>query len=75
MNTTTQQLRAMGFDVRMWHADKAVPSLAPLIQITDSTGITFYMPESATLEQCLARYQQKLDDFKSAETMVKQNEL
>lgn len=61
--TTSDQLRTMRFDVVhriMPHADGDV-----MFQITDSTGITLYMPDSATLEQCLARYQENLKQFEA----------
>jgi hypothetical protein len=51
------ELAGLGFDVKAWGAD---------FQITDSTGVTFYMPKAATLEQCLERYAQKLEQFKAA---------
>lgn len=58
------ELRKMGFDVKPW-----MPPVTrnPWMQITDSTGITFYMLESATLDECLARHKQKQDEFKLAD--------
>ena len=74
MNThqisTVEALQLLGFDVKLqWHAGRN------WLQITDANAVTFYTEKSATLNDCLTRYQQKQDEFKAAETMVKQNEL
>lgn len=61
----TEQLRAKGFDVEEWQMPSATENM-DMLQITDSTGITFYLPEYSTLEQCLARYAEKQEQFRKA---------
>jgi hypothetical protein len=51
------ELAGLGFEVRSW---------GPELQITDREAITLYMPKYATLEQCLERYAEKLEQFKAA---------
>lgn len=58
--TTIEALSLLGFDVKTWGFMG--------LQITDPTGISFYMPETATLDECLARYEQKIQQFKQATT-------
>lgn len=61
MTAVAAQLRAIGFDVKVW------PMVENhYIQITDGDGITFYMPETATFKECLMRYAEKLDEFNAA---------
>lgn len=65
--TTIEALRAKGFKVQVWpYLSVNAPAC---LQITDATGITFYMAETVTLEQCQARYVQKLLDFIAAEQL------
>lgn len=56
-----EQLRARGFDVKVWDFTRS--GCPPMLQMTDTTGITFYMDANSTIDQCLARYEQKLSDF------------
>jgi hypothetical protein len=65
--TTIEALRAKGFDIKQWGMNPF--DCESRMQITDATGITFYMAESATLEECQARYVQKLLDFIAAEQL------
>jgi len=65
--TTPEALRLLGFDVK-FQTMSALSVRLGMLQITDSTGITFYMPETATLDECLARYEIKKQQFKQATT-------
>lgn len=51
------ELSNLGFDVKAWDSH--------FLQITDANATTFYMPNTATLEQCLTRHQEKLEQFKA----------
>ena len=55
------ELKRRGFSVAAWDNYGVA-----WMQITDADAITFYMPRSATLEECLNRYQQKQLQFKAA---------
>ncbi len=57
MNTATI-LRALGFDVVSWQLEGS-----DTLQITDKTGVTFYMGANCSIGECMDRYQQKLKDF------------
>ncbi len=65
MNSVINQLKQLGFAVDHWQFPLE-GSAAGVLQITDNTGITFYMPESATFDECERRYQEKLDEFYGA---------
>lgn len=56
------ELGSMGFTVKAWHQ-----GLVTVMQITDSEGISFYMPKDATLKQCIDRYREKLNEFYAVE--------
>jgi hypothetical protein len=51
------ELASLGFEVKSWGTE---------FQITDHDGLTFYMPKTATLEQCLLRYAEKQKQFRAA---------
>lgn len=69
MNThqisTAEALRLLGFDCKTW--DLGTGDCVTL-QITDSAGVTFYVAHGATLQECLARYEEKKQQFKQATT-------
>lgn len=67
MKTLTEQLKELGFDCKEWKTGLSWVCGIPMLQITDATGITFYMPTDATLDQCLERYEQKLTAFRLAD--------
>lgn len=58
-----EQLTARGFDVKLFPLSAS--SMHRHIQITNIMGVTFYMPEYSTLDQCLARYAEKLEQFRA----------
>lgn len=66
--TLTQSLQYLGYSVAEWD----MPGWGRQIQITSkedgkANGMTVYLPENTTLEQCLQRMKEKREQFDKAE--------
>ena len=59
---TANILRGLGFDVKPWQMPLE-GGLTDMLQISDSTGLTFYVRADCSVAQALERYAQKLKDF------------
>jgi hypothetical protein len=67
------ELGSVGFTVKEWKGVMTESGAVdcPHLQITDSEGISFYMPKDASLGQCIQRYHEKQDEFYGTKRFAK----